>query len=291
MNKKRIIYVNIILSILAIIGVILIIITATPYAVEYGWIIDYYNSSNPSLNEIGQYEFAIKEFNSNSLGYNGGSILFLVGLFGNLFLGIEFLKIEINENKTIILRGAQKKLLECAECIISLIIVIFTLFIKWGFVRKIGYEYGVRDSLIKLSPVYAIMIIVCASLISIFVNKNKLKVVVILSGLQSIVFGLCIFHIGALGSIYEMAFIHIIFAILSFVIAIILYISPINDEQIKENSEIAYVTPKETKQNKINMDVYSVSAADELKKFKELLDTGIITQEEYEAKKKQLLDL
>ena len=35
----------------------------------------------------------------------------------------------------------------------------------------------------------------------------------------------------------------------------------------------------------------SVSAADELKKFKELLDLGIITQEEFDAKKKQLLGL
>jgi hypothetical protein len=33
------------------------------------------------------------------------------------------------------------------------------------------------------------------------------------------------------------------------------------------------------------------SAADELKKFKELLDAGIITQEEFDAKKKQLLGL
>ena len=35
----------------------------------------------------------------------------------------------------------------------------------------------------------------------------------------------------------------------------------------------------------------SVSSADELKKFKELLDMGIITQEEFDAKKKQLLGL
>ncbi len=35
----------------------------------------------------------------------------------------------------------------------------------------------------------------------------------------------------------------------------------------------------------------AVSAADELKKFKELLDSGIITQEEFDAKKKQLLGL
>ena len=37
--------------------------------------------------------------------------------------------------------------------------------------------------------------------------------------------------------------------------------------------------------------VQQVSAADELKKFKELLDMGAITQEEFDAKKKQLLGL
>lgn len=35
----------------------------------------------------------------------------------------------------------------------------------------------------------------------------------------------------------------------------------------------------------------AISPADELKKFKELLDLGIITQEEFDAKKKQLLGL
>ena len=35
----------------------------------------------------------------------------------------------------------------------------------------------------------------------------------------------------------------------------------------------------------------AVSAADELKKFKELLDMGVISQEEFDAKKKQLLGL
>ncbi len=37
--------------------------------------------------------------------------------------------------------------------------------------------------------------------------------------------------------------------------------------------------------------VQQTSSADELKKFKELLDSGIITQEEFDAKKKQLLSL
>ena len=33
------------------------------------------------------------------------------------------------------------------------------------------------------------------------------------------------------------------------------------------------------------------TSADELKKYKELLDTGVISQEEFDAKKKQLLGL
>ena len=37
--------------------------------------------------------------------------------------------------------------------------------------------------------------------------------------------------------------------------------------------------------------VQQLSSADELKKFKELLDMGVITQEEFDAKKKQLLGL
>ncbi len=35
----------------------------------------------------------------------------------------------------------------------------------------------------------------------------------------------------------------------------------------------------------------TVSAADEIKKFKELLDEGVLTQEEFDAKKKELLGL
>ena len=35
----------------------------------------------------------------------------------------------------------------------------------------------------------------------------------------------------------------------------------------------------------------ALSPADELKKFKELLDMGVISQEEFDAKKKQLLGL
>ena len=36
--------------------------------------------------------------------------------------------------------------------------------------------------------------------------------------------------------------------------------------------------------------VTPLSAADELKKYKDLLDAGVITQEEFDEKKKQLLN-
>ncbi|MDD4510213.1 MAG: SHOCT domain-containing protein [Oscillospiraceae bacterium] len=52
------------------------------------------------------------------------------------------------------------------------------------------------------------------------------------------------------------------------------------------------------RQNTSNKEIHTTikqempqSSADELKKFKELLDSGIITQEEFDAKKKQLLGL
>ena len=45
-----------------------------------------------------------------------------------------------------------------------------------------------------------------------------------------------------------------------------------------------------TKIHKVEI-VKEASTADELKKYKELLDSGVITQEEFEEKKKQLLGL
>ena len=48
---------------------------------------------------------------------------------------------------------------------------------------------------------------------------------------------------------------------------------------------------KEAQKN-MNQPIASASsAADEIKKFKELLDSDVITQEEFDAKKKRLLGL
>lgn len=65
----------------------------------------------------------------------------------------------------------------------------------------------------------------------------------------------------------------------------------ITDEEIEEVYQYIKQRIEECKNNK-NMPVSSfTSGADEIKKFKELLDLGIITQEEFDAKKKQLLGL
>lgn len=47
----------------------------------------------------------------------------------------------------------------------------------------------------------------------------------------------------------------------------------------------------EAKNAKTGTTAVALSPADELKKYKDLLDSGIITQEEFDAKKKQLLGL
>ena len=67
---------------------------------------------------------------------------------------------------------------------------------------------------------------------------------------------------------------------------------------IKNRNEIHEIVSKllvdRQKQTETSATVASAPAtsnADELKKYKELLDSGVITQEEFDAKKKQLLGL
>lgn len=59
------------------------------------------------------------------------------------------------------------------------------------------------------------------------------------------------------------------------------------------SGNLTKITAEEFKSIKDNQSgrANNVSSADELKKFKELLDSGVITQEEFDAKKKQLLGL
>lgn len=54
---------------------------------------------------------------------------------------------------------------------------------------------------------------------------------------------------------------------------------------------IALVWAYTNKENKVVIQQASESSAEQLKSFKDLLDSGVITQEEFDAKKKQLLGL
>jgi len=55
---------------------------------------------------------------------------------------------------------------------------------------------------------------------------------------------------------------------------------------------VAYMESKRKENKSVSQAVENqYSTADELKKFKELLDSGVITQEEFDTKKKQLLGL
>ena len=60
---------------------------------------------------------------------------------------------------------------------------------------------------------------------------------------------------------------------------------------VKALSKEEWETEKAKQEQIASTSAPAISAADELKKFKELLDSGIITQEEFDAKKKQLLGL
>ena len=64
-----------------------------------------------------------------------------------------------------------------------------------------------------------------------------------------------------------------------------------SNEKMQEVADYVRSRVEEAKNGGNNKVEPAVSTADELKKFKELLDMGIITQEEFDAKKKQLLGL
>lgn len=65
-----------------------------------------------------------------------------------------------------------------------------------------------------------------------------------------------------------------------------------NREEVHECINKLLIQRQNTMQNKaVHVENVVKSDADELKKYKELLDTGVITQEEFDAKKKQLLGL
>lgn len=65
----------------------------------------------------------------------------------------------------------------------------------------------------------------------------------------------------------------------------------ISNKTMIEVAEYCKKQIEEYKTKKNSVAINEVSVADEIKKFKELLDNGIITEEEFNAKKKELLGL
>ncbi len=66
--------------------------------------------------------------------------------------------------------------------------------------------------------------------------------------------------------------------------------APIMVNKIKESSE----KYKESLRNALSSDIYNATpldGPDQIKKYKELFNDGIITKEEFNAKKKQILNL
>ena len=57
-----------------------------------------------------------------------------------------------------------------------------------------------------------------------------------------------------------------------------------------QNKDQVYTFKEDTVEN-ANEETYSVDPYEEIRKVKELLDMGIITQEEFDTKKKELLGL
>ena len=61
---------------------------------------------------------------------------------------------------------------------------------------------------------------------------------------------------------------------------------------IRKSTENNSTTSNSTSNTSVeNKSIASISVADEIFKFKKLLDDGVITQEEFDKKKKQLLDM
>lgn len=289
MDKNKKVILGIMLGIFIVIGFALIMRTSTPYSWQYSTICSYYNSDNPTKWEIEHYEFAKSKIAFYGLGYYGGVTLLLAGVFGFIYSIVTTLKVEYKINKKRICETIPMNMFKKIERLLFLVIIIFTLFGKWGGVYKIGKAYLGKGSLFQLNLIFTLLIIVCSILASWFVNKNEMEKLAITSALQLIIIRYCSYHIKGTGIICEWGQIHSLLVVISFIIAIILYINPIDEETTRKMEKKMKLGS--LNENNINIDISSVSSADELKKFKELLDSGVITQEEFEAKKKQLLNL
>lgn len=145
-------------------------------------------------------------------------------------------------------------------------------------------EYFVGDYLTNTLPSCSIIVLVLAIVFSIIVNQKAKKEIVVyedsvlcrlnskkskqlvFEDINNVDFGKNTLKIVGTGVKFKISNI-------------------INAEDIKT----AIIDKKKSTQNKVNDS--NIGNADELRKYKELLDCGVISQEEFDAKKKQILGI
>lgn len=157
---------------------------------------------------------------------------------------------------------------------------------SWG-IHTLFHTYGIGifeiDSLMGVILAISMFVFLAISSICTFlsiVKKNNLSKLILLSNILSFIM-LIIYTILAINLRVEVSGGFREFSIgWMYYVIVTIYIVTIVISYIIKLEKFEVTTKKET-----------VSNIDELKRFKELFDMGVITQEEFETKKKQLLNL
>lgn len=172
----------------------------------------------------------------------------------------------------------KKRIINIIEIAIQIVALIFFFCIvatdRDGYTNPL-YEFLARYPLYYI-PIYTLWGINFVMCLVSAISKNKKKDGKIHSTVPILIFILNMWFMFGVANRAENNM-HICFAIAMFVMIIVSFVKRANvfNDTVQE---VKVVNAKE-------------SNADELKKYKELLDAGTITQEEFESKKKQLLGL
>lgn len=183
---------------------------------------------------------------------------------------------------------------------IPLVIAIFLSFIKagadkqnatefWIASEKIGI-YGPKPKITDFSSFWLLMFLVLVFVASLFLTKFAKKCSITVTDKR--IFGNASFgkrvdlpldSVSATGTVMFSG------VVVSTSSGAIKFIAIKNQEEILETINNLIIN----RQNKYNSkpEIVVSNNADELKKYKELFDAGVITQEEFETKKKQILGL
>lgn len=174
--------------------------------------------------------------------------------------------------------------------------------LSYFFYAERSYDYEVKETLFEIfllnfgMPVYQavkIMVIIAAIAGIVFTWLDKYKISCACAGVLVIIMLLSLLrlydydHYYVLTGTYEKIFYTyettILYYILWALLIVLIALAILSIKNSKNSS-------KEVKTNTVIEDITQISPADEIKKYKELLDSGVITQEEFEAKKKSILE-